>query len=224
MTMKSMTPYLVCFGDSLTAGYQVGLGRNVDTPPGGFLQQWVGPRAEIVVSGICGEVTGEMVNRFPRDVVARGPEITVILGGTNDLGCGTEPSRICGNLEQMYRLALHAGIEPVGVTVPSICVEDETRGMAPVGMSGADRPLPDWVKTHIDRRLVLNQKIAEVCQSLNMKCLDLFTETSEGHHQFLASRLSSDGLHFNDVGYEVFARLMWRHLLSETFGACPSGG
>ncbi len=224
MVLKSQAPYLVCFGDSLTAGYQLGAGgENVDTPPGGFIQQWAGNRAEIVVTGICGEVTEEMVRRFSRDVVAHRPQITVILGGTNDLGCGEDPHRICQHLEHMYRVAFNAGIQPVGVTVPSICIEDEVLEHTAREGSCSDSPLPGWAQTHIAQRLVLNQKIAEVCQTLNMKCLDLFNETSEGSHQLLATRYSSDGLHFNTLGYEVFAKLVWRYLLTEPFGACPSG-
>ena len=41
------SPILVCFGDSLTAGYQVQAETGMplpDTPYGGFLQEWLGPR------------------------------------------------------------------------------------------------------------------------------------------------------------------------------------
>ena len=39
--------------------------------------------------------------------------------------------------------------------------------------------------------------------------------------RLIASQFASDGLHFNTAGYEVFARLVWRHLLAKPFGACP---
>ena len=219
--MKSTAPFLVCFGDSLTAGYQTGLGGfglNADTPYGGFIQHWVGGRAKIVVTGICGELTREMVQRFHRDVVAVQPEVTVILGGTNDLGSGVTPMHILENLQLMYRSALDAGIEPVGVTVPSIRVNVSEPGMGP---KDSERPLPPWLQTHIDQRLVLNQQISEVCRTFNIQCLDLFAETLEGPTQLLASQFASDGLHFNKAGYEVFAKLVWRHLLAEPFGECP---
>lgn len=224
MVLKSNAPHMVCFGDSLTAGYQTsgsGFGLALQTPPGSYLQQWVGPSTQIVVSGICGEVTGEMVYRFPRDVVGLSPKRTVILGGTNDLGCGVVPSKICQNLEGLYRLALDAEIEPVGVTVPSILVGDDQISFPQTNEADSDRPLPGWLKNHIDQRLVLNQMIQESCQTLKIQCLDLFSETSEGSHQLLAAKFSSDGLHFNAAGYEVFARLIWHHLLAESFGACP---
>ena len=194
MGMKSTAPFLVCFGDSLTAGYQTGVGGfglTADSPYGGFIQQWVGGGAKIVVTGICGELTSEMVQRFHRDVVAVEPKITVILGGTNDLGSGVSPMHIFENLQP---------------------------GM---GQKDSERPIPPWVQPHIDQRLILNQQISEACRTFNIQCLDLFAETLEGPTHLLASQFASDGLHFTTAGYEVFARLVWRRLLAEPFGDCP---
>jgi len=218
--MESTTPYLICFGDSLTAGYQAepeGLGPNVDTPPGSFIQQWVGTRAYIEVTGICGEVTGEMVKRFHRDVIVRRPKFVVILGGTNDLGWGVAPDEICANLQTMYGLALEASIHPVGVTVPSICIDDADPNGGSSGDNRSFRVMPDWALAHISQRLVLNRKIEEACQALHITCLDLFTLTAKGPDHRLASQLSSDGLHLNTPGYETFGRLIWENLLAETF-------
>lgn len=222
--MKSSLPFLVCFGDSLTAGFQAGsevFATEVDAPYGEFIQQWVGCEANIVVTGICGELTHEMVQRFRRDVLEVQPKMTVILGGTNDLGSGVLPTHICENLQQMYRLALEVGVQPVGVTVPSIWLDDVST-LSETTVSDSNRILPAWVQTHIDQRLELNRQIMEVCEGLNLTCLDLFAETSEGPSELLASQYSSDGLHLNTAGYEKFARLVWRHLLADTFGECPS--
>ncbi|MDT7044011.1 GDSL-type esterase/lipase family protein [Candidatus Nitronereus thalassa] len=225
--MELYDPYLVCFGDSLTAGYQ----RNPyvdhqeeDTPYGDFLQKWVATRAQIVVTGICGEVTDDMVKRFSRDVVTRRPQVTVILGGTNDLGLGVSPGRISQNLEQLYQLSIEAGIQPVGVTVPSIRVETGEGDPGGLHKSGSKPSIPPWLKFHIDQRLVLNRQIVEMCRALTIPCLDLFSETVEGSDQLLASRYSSDGLHLNTAGYEAFARLVWRHLLAIPFGDILSEG
>ncbi len=158
MGMKTVSPYLVCFGDSLTAGYQAaphGFGVIEDAPYGGFIQEWVGGRARIVVSGICGELTSEMVKRFQRDVIQVGPQATVILGGANDLGWGVLPGQICENLREMYRLALAAGIEPVGVTVPSIRADSHEFGIEqPRTAKDSEKPISPWVRAHIDQRLV----------------------------------------------------------------------
>ena len=212
--MKRDNPYLVCFGDSLTAGYQTGpggFGLSVETPPGGFIQEWVGSQAQVVVTAICGETTAEMVQRFPQSVLVRNPKFVVILGGTNDLGLGLTPLHIRENLNQMYQRARKAGIEPVGVTVPSICLGEEEGQL-----------IPDWAQNHIKQRLVLNKEIKDMCKKLNMKCLDLFRETGDGRGQLLASRFSSDGLHFNTTGYKAFAGLIWDRVLVDTFGEDPT--
>src|SRR6185436_4602572 len=118
-----MAPLIICFGDSLTAGYQSptpDMPALTDTPYGSFLQERVGGSARILVRGICGELTGEMAMRFREDVLARKPGFVVILGGTNDLGMNAQPAEIMRNLLKMYESALAADIEPVAMTVPSI--------------------------------------------------------------------------------------------------------
>src|SRR5919199_1487125 len=95
---------IICFGVSLTAGYQSptpGQPFVRETPYGGFLQELLGSRAQVAVSGICGELTGEMVLRFRRDVLQHAPGYVVILGGTNDLGRSARPEEIMRNLLKM---------------------------------------------------------------------------------------------------------------------------
>lgn len=215
--VKSQTgssPLLVCFGDSLTAGYQVQAETGMplpDVPYGGFLQEWLGARGRVSVKGICGETTSDMMTRFSRDVIDVGPSHTVILGGTNDLGWNVAPSTILTHLERFYTMALAAGIRPVGVTVPSIRAEGHGGG-----------PLPAWLQEHLQYRLELNRLITERCERLQMPCVDLFQGTSESPFSLLAARFSSDGLHLNDAGYLTFARLVWNAVFADRFGACPA--
>ena len=207
------SPILVCFGDSLTAGYQVQAETGMplpDTPYSGFLQEWLGTRGRVSVKGICGETTSDMAMRFSRDVVDVVPSYTVILGGTNDLGWGVAPSTIITNLERFYTLALDAGIRPVGVTVPSLRAEGVGTGA-----------LPAWLRSHLQSRLELNRLITERCQRRHMPCVDLFQATSEGSSCLLALHFSSDGLHLNAAGYRTFARLVWNEVFADRFGVCP---
>ena len=206
-------PLLTCFGDSLTAGYRVQAATGAslpDTPYGGFLQEWLGARGRISIKGVCGETTSDMVTRFSRDVVDLSPAHTVILGGTNDLGWGVAPSTIITHLERLYTSALDAGVQPVGVTVPSLRVEGHDTG-----------PLPAWLQSHIHARLELNRLIAERCQRHRLPCVDLFQATLEGPSLLLAARFSSDGLHLNAAGYRTFALFVWNELFADRFGACP---
>lgn len=216
-----VVPHLICFGDSLTAGYQSsGLGGEVcaDIPYGEFLQSWLGSRGTVTVTGICGEVTQDMMGRFYRDVECHHPQAVVILGGTNDLGCGLLPPLIMKNLQHLYGQAQAAGIQAVGVTVPSICVSDETL-MMPTEVSGlVTRGIPQWVQSHIKSRRALNGMIQDTCNTMQMACVDLFSGTSEGADGLLASVYSHDGLHLSRVGYERFAELVWHVLFEKSFG------
>ncbi|MGQ0694075.1 MAG: GDSL-type esterase/lipase family protein, partial [Nitrospiraceae bacterium] len=118
---------LICFGDSLTAGFQSPTRENPQgrsTPYGEWIQERLGAAGQVRISGICGELTGEMTMRFRRDVLAHQPHYVVILGGTNDLGWNGSPSEIMRNLVQMYEQMRAAGGVPVPVTVPSLRIEE----------------------------------------------------------------------------------------------------
>ncbi|HZS11584.1 MAG TPA: GDSL-type esterase/lipase family protein [Nitrospirales bacterium] len=193
-------PLIICFGDSLTAGYQSGPGGIVETPYGAFLQDRFGRRARVLVRGICGELTGEMVLRFRADVLTDKPAWVLILGGTNDLGCNAAPEEIMRNLVKMYEQARAAGIRVGAVTVPSIRVEAST----------ADERA--WVAEHLDRRDALNGLIRRYCTERGAACLDLFGTTAEPETRQLAARFSNDGLHLSTAGYQTLADLAYAAL------------
>lgn len=191
-------PLIVCFGDSLTAGFQSPAPDCPDfleTPYGKFLEERLRDRARVQVSGVCGELTRDMVGRFKRDVLRHKPAWTVILGGSNDLGWDLQPSEIMRNLAAMYEQATAAGIHVVGVTVPSI--------------RGCD--------DHIPRRLELNRLIADYCAGKRFPCVDLFTATAESGNQRLAEPYSNDGLHLTTAGYELLARLLDEQVFANRF-------
>ena len=206
---SSAIPLIVCFGDSLTAGYQSPTPARPqlrETPYGAFLQEQLGARATVVVSGVCGELTGEMVARFSRDVIARKPVGVVILGGTNDLGRQTSPDEILRNLRTMYDMALAAKIRPIAVTVPSIRVQGE------VG-TGEGRA---WLEEHVHRRRALNGMIQRACLEKQLSCMDLFAATEEQHSGLLAQPYSNDGLHLTTEGYRRLAELLYAEVFSRT--------
>ena len=196
------TPLIICFGDSLTAGYQSPTRADptaCETPPGRFLQDRLGARARVMVSGVCGELTGEMTMRFGRTVLDRKPHAVVILGGTNDLGRHAAPQEIMRNLTKMYEQARGEGIQPVAVTAPSL---RPTGGL--VGTEGQR-----WVQDHLDRRHTLNRLIQDYTQSHRMPCVDLFTATAEDGTGWLAEPYSNDGLHLTTAGYRCFGDLLY---------------
>lgn len=208
MTSDTRLPLIVCFGDSLTAGYQTPSPSNPsakDTPYGEVLQEQLGKRASVEVSGVCGEVTGEMLLRFRASVLARHPTVVIILGGTNDLGWNADPAEIMRNLLKMYELARANSIVPVPVTVPSIRVD-----------LGGDNPdAASWLAQHIQRRQRLNALIAEYAASKGLPYLDLFTATAEPDSLMLAQPYSNDGLHLTTAGYRLFGQLAYERLCAD---------
>ena len=192
----SSLPLIVCFGDSLTAGFQSPTPDCPDlleTPYGRYLENRLQGRARVHVSGICGELTDEMIHRFERDVLIHKPAWTVILGGTNDLGWERRPSEIMRHLTAMYEQAAAAGVRPVAVTVPSIRGFDD----------------------HINRRCELNALIAGYCAGHAVPYVDLFAATAEPETGRLALPYSNDGLHLATAGYELLGGLLYEQVFKD---------
>lgn len=215
MNLVQDSPLIICFGDSLTAGYQTpGLAHphGEATPYGQVLQERLGSRGRVEISGICGEVTGEMVLRFRTAVLNRRPQTVIILGGTNDLGWNADPSEIMRNLTKMYELARAASIVPVPVTVPSIRLE----------MDQDNPEAASWLVEHIHRRTRLNALIADYAGRKGLLYFDLFTATAEPDSLLLAERYSNDGLHLTTSGYELFGRLLYEQLFASSAAGHPA--
>jgi lysophospholipase L1-like esterase len=194
---------VICFGDSLTAGFQSPTPDNpmaTETPYGRFLQDCLGEAALVRISGVCGELTGEMVMRLRRDVLDHKPGYVPILGGTNDLGWNASPEEILLNLANMYEQTLAGGGVPIPVTVPSIRVEDYQG--SPEGR--------EWVAGHLARRGRLNTLIRDYAASKNLVYVDLFAATADPDSGQLARMYSNDGLHLTTVGYRLFAEQVAR--------------
>jgi len=209
-----MSQHIVCFGDSLTAGFQSPTREHptgTEIPYGSFLQEWLGDSIVVRVSGVCGELTAEMAMRFRRDALAHQPRYVVILGGTNDLGWNARPADIMRNLLKMYELARAAQVIAVPVTVPSIRVEA-------VG-SGSDAA--SWIDDHLSRRVELNALIRQYAESKNLHCIDLFEATVEPATRLLAAQYSNDGLHLTTWGYRRLAELLFDQVFAAAFPGGP---
>ncbi len=201
---------IVCFGDSLTAGFQSPTAENPmgrETPYGHYLQEWLEASAEIQVRGICGELTGEMAIRFRRDVLQQQPSHVVLLGGTNDLGWNAQPAEIMKNLVKMYESARASQVMPIPVTVPSIRVD----------AAGGGPDTEAWIGQRLSRRIELNGLIQEYALSKGLPWINLFMATVESTTGQLAAQYSNDGLHLTTAGYRLLAQLLYDQVFAEAF-------
>jgi acyl-CoA thioesterase I len=111
-------PILVCFGDSLTAGY--GVARGEDFPS--LLQRELdgkGMNYRVINAGLSGDTTGGGLDRLPQ-ILALKPKVVLLELGANDGLRGMPIAVTRANLDQMIVSMKKAGITVVlaGMTLP----------------------------------------------------------------------------------------------------------
>jgi acyl-CoA thioesterase-1 len=111
-------PVIVCFGDSLTAGFGVDAGLSYPD----FLQKLIdrkGYRYRVVNLGISGDTTSGGLSRI-QTAVALKPAITILELGGNDGLRGVPLAATRDNMEKMIQALLAGGSKVVvaGMTLP----------------------------------------------------------------------------------------------------------
>ena len=155
-----------------------------------------GVEINVLNRGICGDLTSGMLERFSRDVVDEKADYVIILGGTNDIGCGFDPETIAYNLTAMYDTAREKGIVAVACSVPSIL--------------GMDDLIPP--------RLHLNKTIRTEAEKRGLAFVDLFTATADPQSNRLSEDYSADGLHLNVKGYQQMGKVVFDEWLKPLLG------
>ncbi|MCI5123521.1 MAG: hypothetical protein D3925_03360 [Candidatus Electrothrix sp. AR5] len=103
---------IVCFGDSVTAGYKA-------TPYPTNLQNMYGSSADtqVVNAGKGGENTYNGVSRLGGVLTEYAPNYVVIMEGANDVMIGISPETTVFNLNNMLEQTLTAGAVPILSTI-----------------------------------------------------------------------------------------------------------
>ena len=203
-----MTPHvvrritIVALGDSLTVGFIPS--RIADQPYSRFLTEMIDAflwqvnkdhdfKVQIINRGVNGDLTRYMLLRFQRDVLDVKPMYVIVLGGSNDLGWGYSVEDVFLNLKEMYEEARQHAVEPIGCTVPSVL--------------GWDEGIPS--------RQELNQLVKRFCCEKGILCADLFEGTCDPTTKRLTAKYSSDGLHFNALGYRRMAEIIFKETMRD---------
>jgi acyl-CoA thioesterase-1 len=115
---------IVCFGDSITAGYGLDLNQSYPAALEDFLVKR-GYRYTVVNEGVSGNTTKDAVARV-KSVVALHPEIVVLEFGGNDGLRGISPQLTRQNLDSVVATLRQAHIQVllVGITLPPNYGED----------------------------------------------------------------------------------------------------
>jgi acyl-CoA thioesterase-1 len=95
---------LVCFGDSLTAGYGAttpGIDDKTKSYPA-YLQNKL--NIPVINSGVSGNTTSQALARLKRDVILKNPKIVIIELGANDFFSGLSINTTKSNLENIINL------------------------------------------------------------------------------------------------------------------------
>jgi acyl-CoA thioesterase-1 len=111
-------PRLVCFGDSLTAGYGTDPGQSYPDVLQKMLDQQ-GYRYRVVNAGVSGETTKDGLERVER-IAARHPPLVVLEFGGNDGLRGLPLEQTQANLSQMIETLQKSGttVALAGISLP----------------------------------------------------------------------------------------------------------
>lgn len=115
---RSSEPIIVCFGDSLTAGYGADPGHSYPD----YLQKLLDGRGyhyHVINKGISGDTSKDGVSRL-KDVLAAHPQIAVVEFGGNDGLRGLPITATRANLDKIVSTLQGAGVKVAlaGITLP----------------------------------------------------------------------------------------------------------
>lgn len=167
---------LVCFGDSLTAGYGTEAGHSYPDYLQKDLDQLHLPY-RVVNEGVSGNTTKDGVSRL-NQVLARKPAIVVVEFGGNDGLRGLPLSQTRANLDRIVDMLLKAGIQVAiaGITLP-----------------------PQYGVDYIDQ---FNSMYVNLAKKYHVPLLPFLLQNAYGGK----GMIQADGIHPTAKGNEVVAR------------------
>ncbi len=174
---------ITAIGDSITEGFPF---RREDS--------WVELAArelgiDIVNRGVCGDLTRDMLRRFPQDVLGLNPTHVIIMGGTNDAFARLPLSTVSANYQAMVELSCKNNILPIfGLPVPSIFPEDE----------GFLSDYREWLE--------------EYAQAEDIPVIDFYSPFNRAFRTGKGRELLGDGVHPSLAGYRLMAKTAFQVL------------
>ena len=207
---------VLCYGDSLTAGY---LTPSTFHPYSRSLEDSLGTVAVRAVgaSGRLAINLAEEVNR-PHDAKkplldvclqewqglraalrAAPTSLCIIMAGTNDVGHGREASEILAALITLHEAAWADGVDTIAVTIP----QSHTSVALVTSHGQTNALLREWGETQLERSCAVEHGSSQVgrLRAVVDSC-ELLPHVMPGSHW------GDDGLHMKKAGYIKFGKLL----------------
>ncbi|HTT63333.1 MAG TPA: arylesterase [Bryobacteraceae bacterium] len=168
-------PVIVCFGDSLTAGFGVDPGKSYPDLLQALLDRG-GYRYRVVNLGVSGDTTQDGLDRLPL-VLAEMPRDVVLEFGANDGLRGQPVANAEANLAQMIEALKKQGITAVlaGITLP-----------------------PNYGPDYITK---FNTMYSDLAKKYKLALIPFLLQGAAGHDDLM----QRDGLHPNTEGTRLVA-------------------
>ena len=182
---------IVFHGDSLTEASDID--KNYSWPT--LIENRLNVR--IINSGIGGDTSGGLLARFYPDVVQHGPDMVVILGGTNDLWWDLEVNLIQANIFAMTCQAEFHKITPiVGLPLPLLTANLQRQEMM--------APIAGWPKC-VQKLADLAAALTASAQESDIALLDFYHPFIGQNGEPISEYYLEDGLHPNKQGHLLMA-------------------
>ena len=101
--LDSQGSVVICFGDSLTAGYETAPEESYPHVLSGFLEQ------PVINAGVNGDTTQTALQRLQRDVLEKDPLLVVVILGGNDFLRKTSSTQTFENIRVIVRTIKQQG-------------------------------------------------------------------------------------------------------------------
>lgn len=142
--------------------------------------------------GISGQTSPQILIRFRADVIALKPATVVILAGINDIAGNTGPSTLEMIANNIFSMAELAKANQIKVILCSV--------LPAYDFSWKPNQNP------AEKVVALNKMIKKYADANNILYLDYFSAMADERNG-LKTAYSEDGVHPNNVGYQIMAPL-----------------
>jgi lysophospholipase L1-like esterase len=221
--IKNNYPRVVCFGDSVTFGWNVRydfsypyiLGKNLASKY---------PGVKVINCGIGGNTITEALARLKKDVLSYKPHFVIINFGLNDGMLKKEAGSIEATVESLYYKKGSSYFLPqvnisdfdMGYRQIINLLKDNNTGILVLGMSPVTDDFPaaqeaDFQKKQKDIYLVYNERIRKIAADNMLDFLDLWEIfNSKGMPD---KYIQSDGIHPDEAGQELISESIFTYVV-----------